>query len=151
MHEGLRNGSFHLFAGATWHFFRNMASAVPRAHAPVVVAVVEVDLLQPTRETARDAVGHEIIVLEPHFPGVVGDSPTRDPRNDGGRQRTNAIDLIAKEIRDSHCRASGDDRAGEGIEAERRSWRARWRGCRRANQPRLGHHAGVMIVRRLKV
>ena len=60
-HEGLRSALSQVFAGATWqrckvHFLRNVASAVPKLHAPAVLAVVKSIFLQPTRETARDAV-----------------------------------------------------------------------------------------------
>lgn len=64
-----------VFAGATWqrckvHFLRNVAAAVPKLHAPAVLAVVKSIFLQPTRETARDAVNHALSVLEPRFPTV---------------------------------------------------------------------------------
>jgi putative transposase len=52
------------------HFLRNVASAVPKLHAPAVLAVVKSIFLQPTRETARDAVNHALNVLEPRFPSV---------------------------------------------------------------------------------
>jgi putative transposase len=39
-------------------------------HAPAVLAVVKSIFLQPTRETAKDAVAHALAVLEPRFPGV---------------------------------------------------------------------------------
>ena len=57
-HEGLRSALSQVFAGATWqrckvHFLRNVASAVPKLHAPAVLAVVKSIFLQPTRETAR--------------------------------------------------------------------------------------------------
>jgi putative transposase len=74
-HEGLRGALSQVFAGATWqrckvHFLRNVASAVPKLHAPAVLAVVKSIFLQPARETARDAVGHALSVLEPRFPSV---------------------------------------------------------------------------------
>jgi putative transposase len=74
-HEGLRNALAQVFTGATWqrckvHFLRNVASAVPKVHAPAVLAVVKSIFLQPTRETAKDAVAHALTVLEPRFPGV---------------------------------------------------------------------------------
>jgi putative transposase len=74
-HEGLRSALSQVFAGATWqrckvHFLRNVASAVPKLHAPAVLAVVKSIFLQPTRETARDAVQHALNVLEPRFPTV---------------------------------------------------------------------------------
>ena len=74
-HEGLRGALSQVFAGATWqrckvHFLRNVASAVPKLHAPAVLAVVKSIFLQPTRETARDAVGHALSVREPRFPAV---------------------------------------------------------------------------------
>ena len=74
-HEGLRSALSQVFAGATWqrckvHFLRNVASAVPKLHAPAVLAVVKSIFLQPTRETARDAVQHALNVLEPRFPAV---------------------------------------------------------------------------------
>jgi len=74
-HEGLRSALSQVFAGATWqrckvHCLRNVASAVPKLHAPAVLAVVKSIFLQPTRETARDAVGHALTVLEPRFPSV---------------------------------------------------------------------------------
>jgi len=74
-HEGLRSALSQVFAGATWqrckvHFLRNVASAVPKLHAPAVLAVVKSIFLQPTRETSRDAVNHAISVLEPRFPAV---------------------------------------------------------------------------------
>ena len=74
-HEGLRSALSQVFAGATWqrckvHFLRNVASAVPKLHAPAVLAVVKSIFLQPTRETARDAVNHALNVLEPRFPSV---------------------------------------------------------------------------------
>ena len=67
-HEGLRSALSQVFAGATWqrckvHFLRNVASAVPKLHAPAVLAVVKSIFLQPTRETARDAVNHALTVL----------------------------------------------------------------------------------------
>jgi putative transposase len=58
-HEGLRRSALsQVFTGATWqrckvHFLRNMASAVPKLHAPAVLAVVKSIFLQPTRETGR--------------------------------------------------------------------------------------------------
>ncbi|MGA7913208.1 MAG: transposase [Candidatus Dormiibacterota bacterium] len=51
-------------------FLRNVASAVPKLHAPAVLAVVKSIFLQPTRATARDAVHHALNVLEPRFPTV---------------------------------------------------------------------------------
>ena len=74
-HEGLRSALSQVFAGAAWqrckvHFLRNVASAVPKLHAPAVLAVVKSIFLQPTRETARDAVNHALNVLEPRFPAV---------------------------------------------------------------------------------
>jgi putative transposase len=74
-HEGLRSALSQVFAGASWqrckvHFLRNVASAVPKLHAPAVLAVVKSIFLQPTRETARDAVNHALSVLEPRFPTV---------------------------------------------------------------------------------
>jgi transposase-like protein len=74
-HEGLRSALAQVFAGATWqrckvHFLRNVASAVPKQHAPAVLAVVKSIFLQPTRETAKDAVEHALAVLEPRFPKV---------------------------------------------------------------------------------
>ena len=67
-HEGLRSALSQVFAGATWqrckvHFLRNVASAVPKLHAPAVLAVVKSIFLQPTRETSRDAVNHALTVL----------------------------------------------------------------------------------------
>ena len=52
------------------HFLRNVASAVPKLHAPAVLAVVKSIFLQPTRETSRDAVNHALTVREPRFPSV---------------------------------------------------------------------------------
>ena len=87
-HEGLRSALSQVFAGATWqrckvHFLRNVASAVPKLHAPAVLAVVKSIFLQPTRETARDAVNQALTVLEPRFPGVAPSSvplrPTCSP------------------------------------------------------------------------
>jgi len=74
-HEGLRSALSQVFVGATWqrckvHFLRNVASAVPKLHAPAVLAVVKSIFLQPTRETSRDAVNHALNVLEPRFPAV---------------------------------------------------------------------------------
>lgn len=74
-HEGLRSALSQVFAGATWqrckvHFLRNVASAVPKLHAPAVLAVVKSIFLQPTRATSRDAVNHALTVLEPRFPSV---------------------------------------------------------------------------------
>jgi transposase-like protein len=74
-HEGLRSALAQVFTGATWqrckvHFLRNVASAVPKMHAPAVLAVVKSIFLQPTRETATDAVAHALAVLEPNFPSV---------------------------------------------------------------------------------
>jgi putative transposase len=74
-HEGLRSALAQVFAGASWqgckvHFLRNVASAVPKLHAPAVLAVVKSIFLQPTRETSKDAVEHALSVLEPHFPAV---------------------------------------------------------------------------------
>jgi putative transposase len=84
-HEGLRSALAQVFTGATWqrckvHFLRNVASAVPKQHAPAVPAVVKSIFLQPTRETARDAVVQALSVLEPRFPGVA--SKLRDAEND---------------------------------------------------------------------
>jgi len=50
-HEGLRGALSQVFAGATWqrckvHFPRNVASAVPKPHAPAVLAVVKSIFLQ---------------------------------------------------------------------------------------------------------
>ena len=74
-HEGLRSALAQVFTGATWqrckvHFLRNVASAVPKLHAPAVLAVVKSIFLQPTPETAADAVQHALAVLEPNFPSV---------------------------------------------------------------------------------
>jgi transposase-like protein len=52
------------------HFLRNVASAVPKRHAPALLAVVKSIFLQPTPETAADAVAHALAVLEPNFPSV---------------------------------------------------------------------------------
>jgi putative transposase len=49
---------------------RRGLSAVPKLHAPAVLAVVKSIFLQPTRETARDAVNHALTVLEPRFSTV---------------------------------------------------------------------------------
>jgi putative transposase len=61
-HEGLRSALSQVFTGATWqrckvHFLRNVASAVPKLHAPAVLAVVKSMFLQPTRGTAGTAAG----------------------------------------------------------------------------------------------
>src|ERR1019366_10657125 len=69
-HVGLRGALSQVFAGATWqrckvHFLRNVASAVPKLHAPAGLAVVKSIFLQPTRETGPDAVNHALNVLEP--------------------------------------------------------------------------------------
>jgi transposase-like protein len=74
-HEGLRSALSQVFAGATWqrckvHFLRNVASAVPKLHAPAVLTVVKSIFLQTTRETARDAVNYALTALEPRFPSV---------------------------------------------------------------------------------
>jgi transposase-like protein len=74
-HEGLRSGLAQVFTSATWqrrkvHFQRNVAPAVPKIHAPAVLAVLKSIFLQPTRETGTDAVAHALTVLEPRFPGV---------------------------------------------------------------------------------
>jgi putative transposase len=74
-HEGLRSALAQVYTGATWqrckvHFLRNVASAVPKLHAPAVLAVVKSIFLQPTPETAADAVAHALAVLEPNFPSV---------------------------------------------------------------------------------
>jgi transposase-like protein len=74
-HEGLRSALAQVFAGAAWqrckvHFLRNVASAVPKLHAPAVLAVVKSIFLQPTRETAKEAVNHALLVLEPSFAKV---------------------------------------------------------------------------------
>ena len=83
-HEGLRSALSQVFAGATWqrckvHFLRNVASAVPKLHAPAVLAVVKSIFLQPTRETARDAVHHALNVLEPRFPTVAAKLRAAEP------------------------------------------------------------------------
>jgi hypothetical protein len=69
-HEGLRSALAQVFTGATWqrckvHFLPNVASAVPKLHASAVLAVVKSIFLQPTPETAADAVAHALAVLEP--------------------------------------------------------------------------------------
>jgi putative transposase len=74
-HEGLRSALSQVFAGATWqrckvHFLRNVASAVPKLQAPAVLTVVKSIFLQPTPETARDAVSHALNALEQRFPSV---------------------------------------------------------------------------------
>jgi len=63
-----------VLTGATWqrckvHFLRNVASAVPKMHAPAVLAVVKSIFLQSTL-TAKDAVEQALTVLELRFPGV---------------------------------------------------------------------------------
>jgi putative transposase len=83
-HEGLRSALAQVFAGATWqrckvHFLRNVASAVPKQHAPAVLAVVKSIFLQPTRETARDAVEHALAVLEPRFAKVAEKLRSAEP------------------------------------------------------------------------
>jgi putative transposase len=92
-HEGLRNALAQVFTGATWqrcnvNFLRNVASAVPKIHAPAVLAAVKSIFLQPTRETATDAVAHALTVLEPRLPGVAAKlramcSPTWTTRSPG--------------------------------------------------------------------
>ena len=47
-----------------------MVSAVPKQHAPAVLAVVKSIFLQPTRDAAKDAAGHTLAVLEPRFARV---------------------------------------------------------------------------------
>ena len=71
-HEGLRRALTQCFAGATWqrcrvHFMRNMSAAVPKPHAPAVLAVTRTVFSQPTAETAREAASHAIQLLEPRF------------------------------------------------------------------------------------
>jgi putative transposase len=51
-------------------FLGNLASAGPKQHAQAVLVVVKWIFLQPTRETAKDAVGQAHTMLEPRFPGV---------------------------------------------------------------------------------
>ena len=55
-----------------------MASALPKQHAPAVLAVVKSIFLQPTRETAKDAIGQTLTVLEPRFPGVAAKLSTAE-------------------------------------------------------------------------
>jgi transposase-like protein len=74
-HEGLRSALAHVFVGASWQrckvpMLRNVVSAVPKQHAPAVLAVVKSIFLQPTREAAKDAVDHTLAVLEPRFTRV---------------------------------------------------------------------------------
>ena len=74
-HEGLRSALAQVFAGATWqrckvHMLRNVVAAVPKQHAPAVLAVVKSIFLQPTREAAKDAVDHTLAVLETRFARV---------------------------------------------------------------------------------
>jgi putative transposase len=74
-HQGLRQALAACFAGASWrrckvHFLRVAGAAVPKQHAPAVLAVLKTIFLQPTPETTRAAVGHALQVLEPRFPQV---------------------------------------------------------------------------------
>jgi putative transposase len=71
-HEGLRSALAQCFAGTTWqrcrvHFLRNVAAAVPKQHAPAVLAVTRTIFSQPTAEAAHEAVSHALQLLEPHF------------------------------------------------------------------------------------
>ncbi len=59
-HEGLRSALAQVFTGASWqrckvHFLRNVASAVPKLHAPAVLAVVSLGLTDLTRQTPMGA------------------------------------------------------------------------------------------------
>src|ERR687883_1119398 len=74
-HEGLRQALAACFTGASWqrckvHFLRVAAAAVPKQHAPAVLAILKTIFLQPTPETTRTAVEHALQVLEPRFPQV---------------------------------------------------------------------------------
>ena len=74
-HEGLRSALATCFVGAAWqrckvHFLRNVASAVPKQHAPAVLAVIKAIFLQPNAESAKAAVTQALAVLEPRFPQV---------------------------------------------------------------------------------
>jgi putative transposase len=71
-HEGLRSALAQCFAGTTWqrcrvHFLRNVAAAVPKQHAPAVLAVTRTIFSQPTAEAAHEAVSHALQLLEPRF------------------------------------------------------------------------------------
>ena len=74
-HEGLRKALAQCFTGATWqrcrvHYLRNVAAAVPKQHAPAVLAVAKTIFSQPTAEAAREAVNHALHLYEPRFPKV---------------------------------------------------------------------------------
>jgi transposase-like protein len=74
-HEGLRTALATCFVGAAWqrckvHFLRNVAAAVPKQHAPAVLAVIKAIFLQPNAESATAAVSQGLAALEPRFPRV---------------------------------------------------------------------------------
>jgi hypothetical protein len=52
------------------HYLRNVAAAVPKQHAPAVLAVANTIFSQPTAEAAREAVNHALHLYEPRFAKV---------------------------------------------------------------------------------
>jgi putative transposase len=90
------------------HFLRNVAGAVPKLHAPAVLAVVKSIFLQPTRETARDAVNHALTVLEPRLSTVAA------------KLRAAEADVLAYlDFPTDHWRSISSTNAIERVNAER--------------------------------
>jgi putative transposase len=74
-HQGLRSALTQCFAGATYqrckvHFLRNVAAAVPKQHAPAVLAAAKAIFLQATPETAHEVLHQAADMIERRFPKV---------------------------------------------------------------------------------
>ena len=74
-HEGLKGAIGAVLLGSAWqrcrvHFLRNVLSRIPRASAPMVLAVIRTIFAQPDAASVREQLDEVVAKLEPRFPGV---------------------------------------------------------------------------------
>ena len=74
-HEGLKGAIAAVLLGSAWqrcrvHFLRNVLSRIPRASAPMVLAVIRTIFAQPDAVSVREQLDEVVAKLEPRFPVV---------------------------------------------------------------------------------
>jgi putative transposase len=74
-HEGLKGAIGAVLLGSAWqrcrvHFLRNVLSRIPRASAPMVLAVIRTIFAQPDAASVREQLDEVVAKLEPRFPSV---------------------------------------------------------------------------------
>ena len=74
-HEGLKGAIGSVFLGSAWqrcrvHFLRNVLSRIPKASAPMVLAVIRTIFAQPDAASVRAQLDEVVTKLAPRFPTV---------------------------------------------------------------------------------